>query len=179
MLGRNPFRKGQRGQAGLQAELLQRLLAGPGCWLNKRDEAPARGSPQGLEEAQPYLTSSLALRLLFLSDISIACLGRAQGQSSPSHHLSWEHSECAQKSFSGLNLPNPPPQSWACSRGCGHTSPHLKGHLCFCNFARWKTPVLIFMRNDLISLLPAVCLLNIFNVIWDYVYFLTASVRGA
>lgn len=42
----------------------------------------------------------------------------------------------------------------------------VKRHLCFVNFARWKTPVLIFMRNDLISTPPAVCLLNIFNVIW-------------
>lgn len=42
----------------------------------------------------------------------------------------------------------------------------MKSHLCFVNFARWKTPVLIFMRNDLISTPPAVCFLNIFNVIW-------------
>lgn len=43
----------------------------------------------------------------------------------------------------------------------------MKGHLCFINFARWKTPVLIFMRNDLISTLPAACLFNIFNVMWE------------
>lgn len=34
------------------------------------------------------------------------------------------------------------------------------------------------MRNDLISPPPAVCLLNIFNVIWGLCYFLTASARG-
>ena len=63
----------------------------------------------------------------------------------------------------------PPPPSWARSRGC-EDEVEVKRHLCFVNFACWKTPVLIFMRNDLVSKLPAACLPNVFNVIWGCVY---------
>lgn len=68
-----------------------------------------------------------------------------------------------EKSFFGAELPGFSLLCWACSRAA---CTRVKRHLCFINFARWKTAVLIFMRNDLISTLPAVCLLNIFNVIW-------------
>lgn len=70
------------------------------------------------------------------------------------------------------------PPSWAL-QGLGGCEVEVKRHLCFINFACWKTPVLIFMRNDLISTLPAACLFNIFNVIWGLCLLFNSLGEGA
>ena len=76
------------------------------------------------------------------------------------------HVSRALRAFFWAGLTRFSPPSWACSRDGEYMRLQEKRHLCFVNFARWKTPVLIFMRNDLISTPPAMCLLNIFNAIW-------------
>lgn len=118
-----------------------------GAWqLSSEGEAATQRSGQG---TAPRLGDPR--RPPALCCLRIAYLGRQAPGSRESLALATLHWQPPRERPTSLFLGRiawVSPLRWALSRAA---RTGVKRHLCFINFARWKTPVLIFMRNDLIS----------------------------